>query len=128
MKVTRFEDLEIWKEARQLCIAVHEKTSTDPFSKDFKLRDQISGASGSAMDNIAEGFNREENKEFCQFLYITMGSAGEVRSQTYRTFDFKYINEAKLNELLERTDSLCRKTFSLIQHLKDSDIKGIKFK
>ena len=128
MKVTRFEDLEIWKEARQLCIVVHEITSTDPFSKDFKLRDQISGASGSAMDNIAEGFNREGNKEFCQFLYITMGSAGEVRSQTYRAFDFKYINEVKLNELLERTDSLCRKTFNLIQHLKDSDIKGIKFK
>jgi four helix bundle protein len=128
MKVTRFEDLEIWKEARQLCIAVHEITSTDPFSMDFKLRDQISGASGSAMDNIAEGFNREGNKEFCQFLYITMGSAGEVRSQTYRAFDFKYINEVKLNELLERTDSLCRKTFNLIQHLKDSDIKGIKFK
>jgi four helix bundle protein len=96
MKVTRFEDLEIWKEARQLCIVVPEITSTDPFSKDFKLRDQIGGASGSAMDNIAEGFNREGNKEFCQFLYITMGSAGEVRSQTYRAFDFKYINEANL--------------------------------
>ena len=52
MKVTRFEDLEIWKEARELCIVVHEITSTDPFSKDFKLRDQISGASGSAMDPV----------------------------------------------------------------------------
>ena len=57
-----------------------------------------------------------------------MGSIGEVRSQSYRAFDFKYINEGKFNELLERTDSLCRKTFNLIQRLKDSDIKGIKFK
>jgi four helix bundle protein len=128
MKITRFEDLEIWKEARELCKVVYEITSNSPFSMDFKFRDQMRASSGSAMDNIAEGFNREGNKEFYQFLYVSLGSTGEVRSQSYRAYDCKYINESKFNELLERTDSLGRKTFNLIRHLKNSDIKGIKFK
>jgi four helix bundle protein len=127
MKVTRFEDLEIWQEAREICKLVYKITSSGPFEHDFKFRDQMRASSGSAMDNIAEGFNRGGNKEFGQFLWISLGSTGEVRSQTYRAFDVKHINEEKFNELLERTDKLGRKTFNLIDSLKDSDIKGIKF-
>ena len=67
------------------------------------------------------------NKEFYQFLSVSLGSTGEVRSQSYRAYDFKYIHEETLNELLERTDSLSRKTFNLMQHLKNSDIKGLKY-
>jgi len=128
MKITRFEDLEIWKLSRELCMVIFEITSSGPFYHDFKFRDQMRAAAGSAMDNIAEGFNREGNKEFCQFLYIVLGSTGEVRSQSYRAFDWKYITEAKFDDLLERTDTICRKTYNLIQHLKDSESKGIKYK
>jgi four helix bundle protein len=127
MKVTRFEDLEIWKEARELCKLVCELTTSGPFIHDFKFRDQIRASSGSAMDNIAEGFERGGNKEFVQFLWVSKGSTGEVRSQSYRAYDVKYINEEMFNELLKRTDSISRKTFNLIQHLRDSDIKGIKY-
>ena len=127
MKITRFEDLEIWKEARELCRIVYEITSNGPFGMDFKLRDQIRGSSGSAMDNIAEGFERGGNKEFIQFLWISKGSIGEVRSQSYRAFDVRHINEEKLTDLLKRTDSLSRKIYNLIQTLKGSDIKGIKY-
>lgn len=90
MKIDRFEDLEIWKEARELCKFVFELTSIEIFNKDFKFRDQIRSSSGSIMDNIAEGFERGGNKEFIQFLYISKGSCGETRSQAYRAFDFKY--------------------------------------
>lgn len=127
MKVTRFEDLEIWQEARELCKVVYEITSTDPFSKDYKFRDQMRASAGSAMDNIAEGFDRGGNKEFYQFLSVSRGSTGEVRSQTYRASDNKYISEEKYNELLERTDSLSRKTYNLMKHIKNSDIKGLKY-
>jgi len=127
MNITRFEDLEIWKEARVLCKLVYEVTSVGSFSKDYKFRDQIRSSAGSAMDNIAEGFDRGGNKEFYQFLSVSRGSTGEVRSQSYRALDNKYITEEKFNELLERTDSLSRKTFNLMLHLKNSDIKGLKY-
>jgi four helix bundle protein len=127
MNIKRFEDLEIWKEARGRCKLVYEITSKDPFSKDFKFRDQMRASAGSVMDNIAEGFDRGGNKEFSQFLSVSRGSNGEVRSQLYRAFDVKYITEEKLNELLERTDSLSRKSYNLMQHLKESDIKGLKY-
>jgi four helix bundle protein len=127
MKIERFEDLEIWQEARILSKRVYEISSKKPFCYDFKLRDQIRGSSGSAMDNIAEGFNRQGNKEFSQFLYVTLGSAGEVRSQSYRAYDVKFIDEVVFQELMQRTESLCRKTFNLIQYLKNSDFKGPKF-
>jgi len=127
MNIKKFEDLEIWKEARELCKVVYEITSTGPFSKDYKFRYQMRASAGSAMDNIAEGFDRGGNKEFYQFLSVSRGSTGEVRSQSYRALDNKYITEEKFNELLERTDSLSRKTYNLMQHLKNSDIKGLKY-
>jgi len=127
MNINRFEDLEIWQEARKICKIVYEITASGPFSVDYKFRDQIRASSGSVMDNIAEGFDRGGNKEFYQFLSISKGSAAEVRSQTYRAFDNEYINNEKFNELLERTDSLCRKISNLMQHLKNSDYKGLKY-
>jgi four helix bundle protein len=127
MNIKRFEDLEIWQEARELCKIIYNITSTAPFCNDFKFRDQIRASGGSTMDNIAEGFDRGGNKEFHQFLSVVRGSTGEVRSQSYRAYDWKYIDEVVFNDLLERTDSLSRKTYNLMQHLKNSDIKGIKY-
>ena len=127
MNIKRFEDLEIWQEARILCKIIFKITSVGPFCSDFRFRDQIKAASGSVMDNIAEGFDRGGNKEFSQFLSFSQGSIGEVRSQSYRAYDFEYIDEEKLNELLEHTDSLSRKTFNLMKHLKHSDIQGFKY-
>lgn len=127
MKIERFEDLEIWKEARELCKFVFELTSIEIFNKDFKFRDQIRSSSGSIMDNIAEGFERGGNKEFIQFLYISKGSCGETRSQAYRAFDFKYISEADLNKLNTNTISQSTKIANLIKYLKNSDLKGAKF-
>ena len=127
MTIRSFEELEVWKEARELSKRVYEITSTAPFNKDFRFRDQIRASSGSALDNIAEGYNRGGNKEFGQFLSISLGSIGEVRSQSYRAFDVKYISKETFDELLERTDSLSRKTYNLMQHIKKSDLKGFKY-
>lgn len=127
MKVAKFEDLEIWQEARDLCKIVYEVSSNGPFWQDFKFRDQIRASSGSIMDNIAEGFDRGGNKEFIQFLSISRGSCAEVRSQSYRAFDVKHLTIEKLDELLKRTDTYSRKIHNLMQHLKNSDIKGPKY-
>ena len=127
MKVAKFEDLEIWQEARDLCKIVYEVSSNGPFWQDFKFRDQIRASSGSIMDNIAEGFDRGGNKEFMQFLSVSRGSCAEVRSQSYRAFDVKHLTKEKLDELLKRTDTLSRKIHNLMQHLKNSNIKGPKY-
>jgi four helix bundle protein len=91
MTIKRFEDLEIWQEARELSKYVFKLSSLEPFKSDYKFRDQMRASSGSTMDNIAEGFCRGGNKEFYQFLSISRGSCGEVRSQSYRAYDYEYI-------------------------------------
>jgi four helix bundle protein len=127
MKITRFEDLEIWQLARELYKYVFRITSEEPFCFDFKLKDQIRGSSGSVSDNIAEGFERGGNKEFVQFLWIAKGSCGETRNQSYRAFDSNYISQNVLNTLLNMTDTISRKTANLIKTLKVSEYKGVKY-
>jgi four helix bundle protein len=127
MKIYRFEDLEIWKEARDLCKVIREYTKRREFSKDFKLSSQINGSSGSIMDNVAEGYERDGNKEFIQFLSIAKGSNGETRSQAYRSFDAGFINEQELDDILAKTENIKGKLNSLIKYLKNSDRKGNKF-
>jgi four helix bundle protein len=127
MKIEKFEDLEIWKDAREICRIVNLLVQQPLFSKDYKLRDQIRNSSGSIMDNIAEGFGRGGNREFIQFLSIAKGSNDETRSQSYRAFDLNYITEDQLNEMIEKTDKLSRKMSNLIQYLKNSTLKGSKF-
>ena len=127
MKIDRFEDMEIWKDARDLCKFVFELTSKEIFNKDFRFRDQIRASAGSVMDNIAEGFERGGNKEFGQFLYYSKGSCGETRSQGYRALDFKYISEAEFNKLNESALRISTKIAQLIKYLKDSEMKGAKY-
>ena len=82
--IKRFEDLEIWQEARKLAHEIHLICIETELRNDFRLKSQIKASSGSVMDNIAEGFERDGNTEFRQFLSISKGSAGETRSQLYR--------------------------------------------
>lgn len=80
-RIERFEDLEAWKGARALTGSIYAVTGTGAFSRDFALRDQIRRASISIVSNIAEGFERDGDKEFLQFLSMAKGSCGEVRVQ-----------------------------------------------
>ena len=127
MKINRFEDLEIWQEARELCKTLFKVTSKEPFSKDYKFRNQIMSSSGSVMDNIAEGYERDGTKEFIQFLSIAKGSCGETRSQSYRAHDFGYIEKEQLELLLEKTILLGRSISGFMNYLKNSKFKGRKF-
>ena len=125
--ITRFEDLEIWQEARRLAKEIHFISIETELKTDFRFRDQIKAASGSVMDNIAEGFERNGNLEFRQFLSIAKGSAGETRSQLYRVLDFNYINEEKFTILKIDYENLSGKINNFISYLNKKDFKGTKF-
>jgi len=125
---SRFEDIIAWQKARELCILINQYTASESFSKDFKLVSQIKASSGSAMDNIAEGFERGGNKEFIQFLFISKGSAGETRSQLYRALDNKYISQDEFQVAYDLADEIGKLERGLISHLKESELKGEKYK
>ncbi len=127
-KIERFEDLDVWKEARELCRIVYSLTNKAPFSKDFDLVRQIRRSSGSVMDNIAEGFERDGKKEFIQFLSISKASCGEVRSQSYRAIDQSFISNDEFNKLNSKASDISKMLNGFINYLKKSEIKGIKYK
>lgn len=128
MKIDKFEDLEIWIEARSLSKAIFEVTNRAEFSKDFKFKYQIRDAIGSVMDNTSEGFERGGNKEFHQFLSIAKGSCGEVRSQLYRALDYQYVDEQLFQQLMEKALMISKKISNLMSYLKQTEFKGNKFK
>jgi len=128
MTVNKIEDLETWQYARELSKEIYTITNTSEFQRDYRFCSQIRAAAGSIMDNIAEGFEREGNKEFIQFLYIAKGSCGEIKSQLYRALDVGYISTDKFSELLEKTKKVNEKLTAMIRYLQQSDITGKKYK
>ena len=79
------------------------------------------------MSNIAEGFERDGNREFIQALYIVKGSSGELRSQLTIALDQGFLNSAEFKEFAEQIDHLNRMIARLIQYLRSSPFKGPKF-
>ncbi|WDF65592.1 four helix bundle protein [Flavobacterium sp. KACC 22763] len=127
-KINRFEDLEIWQKARELCQYVELLIQTTILKTNYSLKDQIDRSSGSIMDNIAEGFERNGNREFLQFLSIAKGSAGEVKSQSYRAFDKKLISEEQHLKLNEMAQIEKNKIGAMMNYLRNCEFKGLKFK
>ncbi len=126
--IHRFEDLEAWKLARELTNEIYRVTSAGEFSRDWGLVKQIRNASVSIMSNVAEGFERDGNKEFCNFLFIAKGSAGEVRSQLYVALDRLYISAAEFEYLRSKATECGRVIAGLVNYLKRSGLSGAKYK
>src|SRR5688500_13665439 len=125
--IKSFEDIEAWQKARSLSKEIFELTNVGTFSRDFGLRDQINRASGSIMDNIAEGFEPSGTKEFIQFLAIAKGSAGEVLSQLYRALDRNHLTKEQYNILAESTKQISKMINGFMIYLRDTNLKGMKF-
>jgi four helix bundle protein len=126
--IQRFEDLEAWKISREVTKDIYKMSSDGLFKRDFGLKDQIRRASVSIMSNIAEGFERDGDKEFTQFLSIAKGSAGEARSQLYVALDQEYISEIEFNSVYQKLTENSRVISGLMKYLQQSDLKGKKFR
>jgi four helix bundle protein len=119
MKLTRFEDIEAWQEARKLVTMVYEVINKNhKFSRDFRLVNQIQNAAVSSMSNIAEGFSRQSNKEFIQFLFISKSSASEVQSQLYVALDQGYISKEEFERLYNQAEIVSRMNSNFIKYLR----------
>lgn len=101
MKIERFEDIEAWKLARKLTNKVYALTRKDDFSRDDELRDQIRAAAGSAMHNIAEGFDADSTAEFIRFLRYSKRSCSEVQSELYVALDENYITANEFQQVYD---------------------------
>lgn len=115
--ITRFEEIEGWKTARQLTNVIYKFSEQGMFSKDYGLKDQIRRASVSVMSNIAEGFESRTDTQFINFLGHAKGSAGEVRSQLYVALDLKYISQQQFVEAYEFADKSSRQISRFINYL-----------
>jgi four helix bundle protein len=98
--IEKFEDLEVWQRAQEICKYVKFLFNETKLGTNYGLRNQMETSSGSIMDNIAEGFDRDGNKEFHNFLSYSKGSSSELKSQTYRAFDKKLISEEQFEKLI----------------------------
>ena len=124
----RFEDLPIWQEARAFSKRIFEVSKNGDFAKEYRLCSQIHASSGSIMDNIAEGFERDGNGEFKQYLFIAKGSCGETRSQIYRAYDYGFLDETTFEELKDQSVEISQSISNFIDYLQNTDIKGLKYK
>ena len=126
--IKRFEEIKVWREARELAKMVYNATSQGGLAKDFGLKEQIQRATVSVGSNIAEGFARNGNKEFVKFLWIAKGSATEVQSQLYTAKDVGYITDEEFKTIYEKAESCNLLIYRFIRSLRSSEYSGERYK
>jgi len=119
-KFNSFEEILSWKKSRLFNKRIYEITDNQNFKRDFDLVRQIRRTSISISSNIAEGFERNTDKEFIQFLYIAKASAGEVRSQLYLASDLNYITKMEFDELFNDISDISKLISGFIKYLQSS--------
>jgi four helix bundle protein len=117
----KFEELPCWIKARELCQAIYKLINLSAFKKDFSLRNQIWDASGSVMDNIAEGFDDGSTKEFIRFLGYSQRSCSEVQSQLYRAIDCEYISQKQFDHTYDLASDCRKQIKGLRKYLREYD-------
>lgn len=118
--IKNFEDFEIWKSSRELVIKIYADFKT---CRDFVFKNQITSAGISIMNNISEGFYRNSDSEFKQFLNISKGSAGEVKNMYYLAEDLGYVSEEISLSRRNKCQEIINATGKLMTYLKDSNRK-----
>jgi four helix bundle protein len=118
-KIERFEDLDLWKDAVKMGVLIYKITEEGKMARDFSARDQLRRAAISVSNNIAEGFEYNNNKAFVRFLMYAKGSAGELRSQLFVLKEAGIIEENKFHPLWENALKLSRSIEGFRKYLRD---------
>jgi four helix bundle protein len=127
MKLTRFEDLDCWKEAQQLTRQIYTAIGQNSeWKRDARLCSQIQSAAGSVMANIVEGFVRRSNKEFMQFRFIAMSSTAVVQSHLYIAVDQGYLSKDAFESIYAQADRTGRIISGLIKYLRTKQAKSTR--
>ncbi len=110
-----FRELKVWQKAKDLAVYIYHATKTGEFCKDFGLRDQIRRAAVSVASNIAEGDERDTNKDSVRFLYMAKGSLAEVITQTVIAQEIGYLPDDKFRHITLECEALGKMLGSLIK-------------
>ncbi|WP_417799232.1 four helix bundle protein [Tenacibaculum sp.] len=117
MGIKRFEDIIAWQKAQDFSLEIYKHFKS---SKEYSFKDQITRASVSISNNIAEGFDRSSNQEFIRFLYYALGSNSEVRSVLYLAVRLEFISKEKSTKLIHQSNEISRMIFGLIKSMKQN--------
>ena len=120
MQITKFEEIESWKEARILTQRIYSVSKSIDFNKDFGLIDQIRRASVSVLANIAEGFDSASNKILINFLNYSFRSASEIQALLYVALDQKYVSTDEFESIYDRCNKIKSLIGGFIRYLKKS--------
>jgi four helix bundle protein len=106
MAYQSFKDLRVWQEARELAISIYGLTASGKLATDFGLREQMQKAAVSTASNIAEGYERNSDKDFIRFLMIAKGSLSELRTQLDIAHGIGYLEQGVFVSLEDRSVKL----------------------
>ena len=120
MSGSDFRDLEVWKKARELALAVYKLTADGPLARDFGLRDQMRRAVVSICSNIAEGNERNTDRDTVRFLYMEKGSTSELMSQTDIASSVGYLGSDEAKKMIGACEEVSRMLGGLIKYREQS--------
>lgn len=115
--IKNFRDLEVWKLGKEIVIDTYNMTKSFPQAELYGLASQMRRAAVSIPSNVAEGFDRRHNKEYRQFLYISLGSCAELETQLEVSSELQYLSSVKAQAILEKLDHETRMLRNLIKKL-----------
>ena len=113
MSYESFKELRVWQEAKQLAIEIYKITSQGNLSKDYGLKEQLQRAAVSVASNIAEGYERNSDKDFIRFLYMAKGSLSELSTQLEIASAIGYLD----NDSSELMNDQCNKVGAMLTKL-----------
>ena len=116
--MARFEELDVWKRSARMSAELYKAFAE---LRDYGFKDQITRAGLSIPSNIAEGYERNSNKEIANFLNYAKGSAGELRTQLYIAIEINYLDRDTGLKWIHETEEISKMLHGLIKTIRSRE-------